>query len=214
MQYDVKDTSGDVVGSVTLNESVWCAPSNDSLLHQAVVAQMANRRQGTHESQTRGQVSYSTRKLRQQKHSGSARLGSRRSPTLVGGGTIFGPHARSHRKGLPKKMRRSALRVALSEKVREQRLIVLDEFVLDQPRTQEIAALVQNLGCVGRTLLVTDQYDGNIVRSAKGLPRVDVLVADMLNPVVATETANMVVTRGALNRIDELWARGSAEDAE
>ncbi len=212
MQYGVKDADGNFVGNVDLDDSVWNAPSNDALLHQAVVAQLANRRQGTHESQTRGQVSYSTRKLRQQKHSGRARLGSRRSPTMVGGGTIFGPHARSHRKRLPKKMRQGALRVALSEKVREERLIVLDDIAIDVPRTKDIRNLVESLGCDGRTLFVTDEYDRNLVLSARSVPKADALAADMLNPAIATEAANIVATRRAVARIDELWSRKSGED--
>ncbi len=212
MQYGVKDADGNFVGNVDLDDSVWDAPSNDALLHQAVVAQLANRRQGTHESQTRGQVSYSTRKLRQQKHSGRARLGSRRSPTMVGGGTIFGPHARSHHKRLPKKMRQGALRVALSEKVREERLIILDDIAIDVPRTKEIRNLVESLGCEGRTLFVTDEYDRNLVLSARGVPKAEALAADMLNPAIATEAANIVATRRAVARIHELWSRKS-EDA-
>ncbi len=205
MELSVKNRNGDVVGSVDVSDRVWSAPSNDALLQQVVVAQLANRRQGTHETKTRGQVSYSTRKLRAQKHSGRARLGSRKSPTLVGGGVIFGPHARSYRQRLPKKMRQQALRVALSDKVREERLTVLEEFELDAPRTKEVVNLIASLSLKGTTLLVVEENEPNLVLSVRGAERVDVTYADGLNATSAVSAGNIVATRGAVERIDSLW---------
>ena len=205
MELSVKNRNGDVVGSVDVSDRVWSAPSNDALLQQVVVAQLANRRQGTHETKTRGQVSYSTRKLRAQKHSGRARLGSRKSPTLVGGGVIFGPHARSYRQRLPKKMRQQALRVALSDKVREERLTVLEEFELDAPRTKEVVNLIASLSLKGTTLLVVEENEPNLVLSVRGAERVDVTYADGLNATSAVSARNIVATRGAVERIDSLW---------
>ncbi len=205
MELSVRNRNGDVVGSVDVSDRVWSAPSNDALLYQAVTAQLANRRQGTHETKTRGQVSYSTRKLRAQKHTGRARLGSRKSPTLVGGGVIFGPHQRSYRQRLPKKMRRQALRVALSDKVREERLTILDEFSLDAPKTKEVVDLVEALEIRGKTLLVTEGHDPTVVLSARGAERVDVTFADGLSVANAVSAANIVATRGAIERIESLW---------
>ena len=213
MELSVKNRQGDVVGSVNVSDRVWSAPSNDALLQQVVVAQLANRRQGTHETKTRGQVSYSTRKLRAQKHSGRARLGSRKSPTLVGGGVIFGPHARSYRQRIPKKMRQQALRIALSDKVREDRLTVLEEFDLDAPRTKDVVSLIDALSLRGTTLLVVEDNDPDVVLSARGAERVDVIYADGLNATSATAARNIVATRSAVERIDGLWddAKVSAE---
>ena len=205
MELEVKNRSGDVVGSVGVSDRVWSAPSNSALLQQVVVAQLANRRQGTHETKTRGQVSYSTRKLRGQKHSGRARVGSRKSPTIVGGGVIFGPHARSYRQRVPKKMRRQALRVALSDKVREERFTVLDEFQIDAPRTRDVVSLVSSLGLRGRTLLVVEANDRDIVLSVRGAEKVDVIFADGLNATSAAAAGNIVATRAAVERIDSLW---------
>ena len=205
MELEVKNRSGDVVGSVDVSERVWSAPANDSLLQQVVVAQLANRRQGTHESKTRGQVSYSTRKLRGQKHSGRARAGSRKSPTMVGGGVIFGPHMRSYRQRVPKKMRRQALRVALSDKVREERLTILDEFEVEGPRTKQVVDLVSALELRGRTLLVVEANDQDVVLSVRGADKVDVIFADGLNATSAASAGNIVATRGAVERIDSLW---------
>ena len=205
MELSVKNRNGDVVGSVDVSDRVWSAPSNDALLQQVVVAQLANRRQGTHETKTRGQVSYSTRKLRAQKHSGRARLGSRKSPTLVGGGVIFGPHARSYRQRIPKKMRQQALRVALSDKVREDRLTVLEEFDMDAPRTKDVVNLVDALSLRGTTLLVVENNDPDVVLSVRGAERVDVIYADGLNATSAAAAGNIVATRSAVERIDSLW---------
>ena len=205
MELSVKNTKGDVVGSVAVSDRVWSAASNDALLHQAVTAQLANRRQGTHETKTRGQVSYSTRKLRAQKHTGRARLGSRKSPTLVGGGVIFGPHKRSYRQRLPKKMRRQALRVALSDKVREERLTILDDFSLDSPKTKQVVDLVAALGIRGKILLVTEAHEPTVVLSARGAERVDVTFADGLSVASAVGAANIVATQGAVARIESLW---------
>ena len=205
MELSVKNRNGDVVGSVDVSDRVWSAPSNDALLQQVVVAQLANRRQGTHETKTRGQVSYSTRKLRAQKHSGRARLGSRKSPTLVGGGVIFGPHARSYRQRIPKKMRQQALRVALSDKVREDRLTVLEEFDMDAPRTKDVVNLIDALSLGGTTLLVVENNDPDVVLSVRGAERVDVIYADGLNATSAAAAGNIVATRSAVERIDSLW---------
>ena len=205
MELSVKNRDGDVVGSIDLSDRVWSAPANDSLLHQVVTSQLANRRQGTHETKTRGQVTYSTRKLRAQKHSGRARLGSAKSPTLVGGGVIFGPHKRSYRQRIPKKMRRQALRVALSDKVREERVTILDEFSLDAPKTKDVVALVDALGFRGRTLLVTESNDRNVTLSVRGAERVEVTFADVLSAANAVGAANIVATKGAVERIESLW---------
>ena len=215
MELSVRNRNGDVVGSVDVSDRVWSAPSNDSLLHQIVQAQLANRRQGTHETKTRGQVNYSTRKLHAQKHSGRARLGSRKSPTLVGGGVIFGPHKRSYRQRVPKKMRQQALRVALSEKVREDRLTILDEFTIDTPKTKQVVELVQALGVTGRTLLVTEANEPVVVLSARGAERVEVTFADCLNVTTTVSAAHIVATRGAVERIESLWdvTDGEAMDA-
>lgn len=205
MEAQVKDMTGAVVGSVELSDEVWSQASNDALLHQVVVSQLANRRQGTHETKTRGQMSYSTHKLRQQKKSGRARLGSRRSPTLVGGGVIFGPHARSYRKRIPRKMRRQALRVALSDKARDNRLTVIDSLDLSEPKTKHMEALRAALGCEGRTLLVTESPERNAILSARGLPKFDAVSVDMLNATLTAAATNVVVTRSAARKIDATW---------
>jgi large subunit ribosomal protein L4 len=210
MDLQVKDNKGKVIGSVAVSDQVWGAASNDVLLHQAVVAQQANKRRGTQDTQTRGEVSFSTRKIRPQKGTGAARQGSRRSPVRVGGGVAHGPHPRSYRQRLPKKMRRQALRIALSDKVREDSLTVLDALSLDAPKSSTIRDIVSAFELKGRTLIVTGSTDQNVIKSAGNLSGVEVQAAALMNPLEASMVTNLVVTQDALAAIDGLW--GSDED--
>ena len=205
MDLQVKDNKGKVVGSIAASDQVWGAPSNDVLLHQAVVAQQANKRRGTQDTQTRAEVSFSTRKIRPQKGTGAARQGSRRSPVRVGGGVAHGPHPRSYRQRLPKKMRRQALRIALSDKVREESLTVLDALNLDVPKSSTIRDIVAALELKGRTLIVTGATDHNVIKSAGNLPGVDVQAAALMNPLEASTVSNLVITQEAIEKIDGLW---------
>ena len=208
MDLQVKDKKGKVVGSVEASDKVWAAPSNDDLLHQAVIAQQANKRQGTQDTQTRAEVSFSTRKIRPQKGTGQARQGSRRSPNRVGGGVAHGPHPRSFRQRLPKKMRRQALRVALSDKVREDAVTVIDVLKVDAPKSSVIRDIVAAFELKGRTLIVTGATDQNVIKSANNLPGIEVQTAALMNPLEATTASNLIFTQDAIAASDGLW--GSA----
>ena len=205
MDLQVKDNKGKVVGSVAASDEVWRAQSNDALLHQVIVAQQANKRRGTQDTQTRGEVSFSTKKIRPQKGTGQARQGSRRSPVRVGGGVAHGPHPRSYRQRLPKKMRRQALRIALSEKIRDEGVTVLDALKLDAPRSSTIRDIVAAFELKGRTLIVTGSTDQNVVKSANNIPGVEVQAAALMNPLETTSVPNLVITQEALEAIDSLW---------
>ncbi|MDP6666052.1 MAG: 50S ribosomal protein L4 [Dehalococcoidia bacterium] len=211
MDLQVKDSTGKVVGSVEASDRVWGAPGNEVLLHQAVVAQQANKRSGTHDTQTRAEVSFSTRKIRPQKGGGVARQGSRRSPVRVGGGVAFGPHPRSYRQRLPKKMRQQALRTALSDKVREDNVTVIDSLELDAPKSSTIRDIVNALELKGRTLIVTGATDQNVVKSASNLPGVEVQAAALMNPLEASTVSNLVLTQDAIATIDGLWGPDGGE---
>ena len=208
MDLQVKDKKGKVVGSVEASDKVWAAPSNDDLLHQAGIAQQANKRQGTQDTQTRAEVSFSTRKIRPQKGTGQARQGSRRSPNRVGGGVAHGPHPRSFRQRLPKKMRRQALRVALSDKVREDAVTVIDVLKVDAPKSSVIRDIVAAFELKGRTLIVTGATDQNVIKSANNLPGIEVQTAALMNPLEATTASNLIFTQDAIAASDGLW--GSA----
>jgi len=205
MDLQVKDNKGKVVGSVAASDEVWRAQSNDALLHQVIVAQQANKRRGTQDTQTRGEVSFSTKKIRPQKGTGQARQGSRRSPVRVGGGVAHGPHPRSYRQRLPKKMRRQALRIALSEKIRDEGVTVLDALKLDAPRSSTIRDIVAAFELKGRTLIVTGSTDQNVVKSANNIPGVEVQAAALMNPLETTSVPNLIITQEALEAIDSLW---------
>jgi large subunit ribosomal protein L4 len=212
MDLQVQDNKGKVVGSVAASDKVWRAESNDALLHQVVTAQQANKRRGTQDTQQRNQVSFSTRKIRPQKGTGQARQGSRKSPLLKGGGVAHGPHPRSYRQRLPKKMRRQALRVALSEKIRDEALIILDSLSLKAPKSSVIKDMVNAFELKGRTLIVIGSTDQNVVKSANNIPGVEVQAASLMNPLETVSTPNLIITQDALAAIDSLLGESGGKE--
>ena len=214
MDLQVKDNKGKVVGSLEASDYVWAADSNHAVLHQAVVALLANRRQGNHQTMTRGDSLRTTRKLGSLKGGGRARHGSRSSPTMVGGGVAHGPHPRSYRQRLPKKMRRMALRIALSEKLRDDSVVVLDALSFETARTKELKSIVDALELRGKTLIITDGTDKIVTKSVANLPGVDTLPAGLLNPLAATSATNLIFTRDAVKVVDTLWGAAPAEGSK
>ena len=212
MDLQVQDNKGKVVGSVAASDKVWRAESNDALLHQVVIAQQANRRRGTQDTQQRNQVTGSTRKIRPQKGTGQARQGSRKSPLLKGGGVAHGPHPRSYRQRLPKKMRRQALRVALSEKIRDEALIILDSLTLTAPKSSVIKNMVNAFELKGRTLIVIGSTDQNVVKSVNNIPGVEVQAAALMNPLETVSTPNLIITQDALAAIDSLLGEAGGKE--
>jgi large subunit ribosomal protein L4 len=212
MDLQVQDNKGKVVGSVAASDKVWRAESNDALLHQVVIAQQANKRRGTQDTQQRNQVTGSTRKVRPQKGTGQARQGSRKSPLLKGGGVAHGPHPRSYRQRLPKKMRRQALRVALSEKIRDEALIILDSLTLNAPKSSVIKDMVNAFDLKGRTLIVIGSTDQNVVKSVNNIPGVEVQAAALMNPLETVSTPNLIITQDALAAIDSLLGEAGGKE--
>jgi len=181
MQLAVRNLTGEVVDNIDVDGSVFEVPLNKAVVHQAMVRQLANARLGTAETKTRGEVAGSTRKLYKQKHTGRARKGSIKSPLLKGGGITFGPHPRSYKQRMPKKMRRLALRCLLSAKASSGEIVVVDELKLDQPKTAEMARVLKALGVTSSALVVTQKPEANVVRSAQNLQGTRTLPADLLN---------------------------------
>ena len=198
--------TGEAIGTVELSEELFAAPVNAAVLHQVVTAQLAGRRLGTSDTKTRGEVAGGGRKPYRQKGTGRARQGSRRAPHCTGGGVIFGPHPRSYAQRLPRKMKRLALRGALTAKFGGDAIRVLDAFGLEAIRTKELLGVLENLKVAGRVLIVSPARDERLDLSARNLPRVAVLLADSLNVVDLLNADTIVIEQPALARLEEVYA--------
>jgi len=205
-QTTLYDRSGKAVGSVELSDDLFAAPVNAAVLHQVVTAQLAARRIGTHDTKTRGEVRGGGRKPYRQKGTGRARQGSRTSPHYRGGGTVFGPHPRSYEQRLPRKMKRLALRGALTAKLGDAAIRIVDSFALEGPRTKDFAGILEALEASGRVLVVAPGQDHSLVLSARNLPTVEVILADSLNVVDLLRADVLVIEQPALARMEEVYA--------
>jgi len=180
IQLPVRNMAGQQVGTIDLDERVFGAKRNDTLIHQVVVAQQANKRRGTASTKTRGDMDWGGAKPYRQKGTGRARQGSRTAPHYKGGGVVWGPHPRSYRQATPKKMRRGALRSLLSAKVADNQLLVLDELRFDEPKTKAMYGVLNALGVDNALVVLTDNCV-NVRRSADNIPKIDTTRADSLN---------------------------------
>jgi len=207
LQVSVYNTEGKVIDQIELDEYVFGIPANEAVVHQALVRQRANSHLGTVGTKTRSEVTGSSRKLFRQKHTGFARAGSRRSPTRRGGGLAFGPHPRSYRQAMPKKMRRLALRCVLSAKVADGELKVIDSFGLEQPATKQMVGILKALDVDSSALLVTGEPDINVVKSARNIDKTKTLPASMLNVVDLLSHKVLLITVDAVHRVEAVWGR-------
>jgi large subunit ribosomal protein L4 len=199
--------TGEDIGEVELPEELFSAPINVAVLHQVVIAQMAGRHLGTHDTKRRGEVSGGGRKPYRQKGTGRARQGSTRSPHYRGGGVVFGPHPRSYEQRLPRQMKRLALCGALTSKLDDGAVRVIDAFGLEEPKTREVVAIIEALGrSGGRVLIVAPSTDETLILSARNLPRVEVIRADSLNVVAVLNADTVLIEQSALNRMEEVYA--------
>lgn len=181
MEVPVVNMRGDEVDRIQLPADIFEAPINPALMHQAYVRQLANARLGTHDTKTRAEVERTGAKIWRQKGTGRARHGSRKVNLWKGGGVAHGPHPRSYRQHMPKKMRRAALRSALSVKAADQQIIVVDRLALEAPKTKDMRAALDALAGQARTLILLPERDENVERSVRNLPNVKYLRAHYLN---------------------------------
>ncbi len=207
MQVAVYSLTGEVVKHIEISDQVFAAPFNQALVHQALVRQRANTRQGTASTKMRSEVSGSTRKLFRQKGTGMARAGSRKSPLRRGGGITFGPQPRSYRQAMPKKMRRQALRCVLSAKARDEELKVLEQLEFEEPKTKEMARIMAALGVDSSALIVTGKPQGNVVQSARNLAGIKTIPASLLNVVDILSFKMLLMTEAAVRKAEELWGQ-------
>jgi large subunit ribosomal protein L4 len=199
------------VGEVQLSEAVFDAPFNEPLIHAAVRNFMANARQGTSATKTRGDVSGAGRKLWKQKGTGRARIASLRSPLWKGGGNVHGPQPRDWSYNMPKKMRRGALRSALSERVREGNVIVVEGWTLDKPKTKDFVSSLGVLGLDGKTLIVDSFDNENLMLSARNLQRAKVVNSSGLNIYDLLYHEKLVISQAALEELEQLLGPKQAE---
>ncbi|RAU94529.1 50S ribosomal protein L4 [Paenibacillus sp. YN15] len=202
----VYNISGAQVGEVELSESVFGIEPNTHVLHEAVVMQQASLRQGTHKVKTRAEVRGGGRKPWKQKGTGRARQGSIRSPQWKGGGIVFGPTPRSYGYKLPKKVRRLAIKSALSSKVLDNDIIVLDQLALAQPKTKEFASILKNLNVDRKALVVTSAFDENVALSTRNIPGVKFLSAEGLNVLDVLVYDKLIITKEAVSKVEEVFA--------
>ena len=207
MKVPVYSLNGEVAEQMELSEAVFAVPFNEALVHQAMVRQLANGRQGTASTKTRGDVSGSTRKLYAQKHTGRARRGDIKSPLLRGGGVVFGPEPRSYRQAMPKKMRRLALKCLLSAKVREGNMRLVKELDIKEPKTKEMINVLSSLGIDSSALIVTAERALNLTKSAANLHEVKILPSSLINVVDLLSYEMLIATVPAIRNIEEIWGK-------
>ena len=200
------DAGGAEKDRVELPESLFAAPVNEALVHQALVRQLAGRRLGNADTQTRAEVSGGGHRPWRQKGTGRARHGSRRSPIWTGGGVVFGPHPRSYDQRMPAKMRRAALRSVLSAKQADGAVKVVEGFDLDAIRTRLLLERLEAWKATGRVLLVAAARDERLELASRNLQQVRVLLADSLNVVDLLEADTIVFARDALAKAEEVYA--------
>ena len=200
----VLNMEGKAARELDLPDEVFGSPLNSHLIHEAVVAYQAAGRSGTHATKNRSDVRGGGQKPWKQKKTGRSRHGSSRSPLWRGGGTVFGPTPRDYGYQFPRKKRQKALRSALSEKLREGKLIVLESLALPAPKTKELVKTMQGLGIAGSALLVDEPVSENLTRSARNLPRVKATQSTAINIVDLLKYESIVLTEAAVRRVAEV----------
>lgn len=201
----VYNNEGNVIGEIELNDAVFGAEINENLMHKAVVAHLAAARQGTQSAKTRGQVSGGGRKPWRQKGTGHARQGSIRAPQWTGGGVVFAPQPRDYEIKVNKKEKRAALKSALSSKVADSKIVVIDAFGLDEIKTKKFVNVMNNLG-VSKALVVLDSKDENVVKSANNIPTVKTAFVNTINVYDILKYDSLVLTQDAVAAITEVYA--------
>ncbi|ANE46784.1 50S ribosomal protein L4 [Paenibacillus swuensis] len=200
------NVSGKEVGDIELADSVFGITPNTYVLHDAVVSQQASLRRGTHKTKGRSEVRGGGRKPWKQKGTGRARQGSIRAPQWKGGGIVFGPTPRSYGFKLPKKVRRLAIKSALSSKVIDNEIIVLDQLTMNAPKTKEFTAILNNLNVARKALVVTATYEDNVALSARNIPGIKFVTAEGINVLDVLVYDKLIITKDAVAKVEEVLA--------
>jgi large subunit ribosomal protein L4 len=196
---------GDVIGDFELSGNIWEAPVHVPAMHQVVVAHLANKRVGTHNTKDRGDVRGGGRKPWRQKHTGRARSGSTRSPLWVGGGVAHGPHPRDYHQKVNKKVRGIALRSALTLKVLENGMFVIDKFGLASPRTKTFVCFLEKIDCAQKPLFLIHESDAAVTKSVNNIPGAHVLHVDSVNVYDLLNHKKLIATPEAVRKLEEVF---------
>jgi large subunit ribosomal protein L4 len=207
MQSDVIDLRGKVLRKIDLDDRVFGIEPNQAVVHQAVVTQQANARQGTHDTRTRGEVAGGGKKPYRQKGTGYARQGSKRAPHYKGGGVVFGPHPRSYEKAFPKKMRHLAMRSVLSARAAESALTIVDSITLDSPKTKALVAMLDGLGVATGAVVVLGERSDGLWRAARNLEKVHVVTPNGLCLLDILRLPRLVLTESAVAELTRTLTR-------
>lgn len=199
--------NGETIGSVDLADAVFNAPIHVPAMHQVVVAQLANRRVGTHNTKDRGDVRGGGRKPWKQKHTGRARAGSSRSPLWVGGGVAHGPHPRDYHQKVNKKVRQIAIRSALTLKVQEENMLVIDRFAMEAPKTKEFRAFLDRIDSLQKPLIIIHENDMAVRKSASNITGALVLHVDSVNVHDILNHQRLIATQEAVRKLEEVFGR-------
>ena len=203
---NVYNMAGEKVGEIELSDAVFGIEPNKSVLHDSVKNHLANCRQGTQSALTKGEVSYTTAKPWRQKGTGRARAGYKGSPVWTHGGVAFAPKPRDYSYTLNKKVKRLALKSALSAKAAEEAIIVIDDLKVEEIKTAAFAAFLKNINVSGKALVVTENVDEKVVKSARNIAGITTTIASILSPYMILNNRKLVVSKAALAKIEEVYA--------
>jgi len=200
------DITGNQIGDVELNDDIFGVEVNTHVMYEAVKNYLANQRQGTQSAKTRADVRGGGKKPWRQKGTGRARQGSIRSPQWKGGGVVFAPKPRDYSYKIPKKVKRLALKSALTSKVQDQEIIVVDRLVLEQPKTKEMIKVLSNLNASKKTLIVIPEKDEAVLRAAANIPGVKTAYVNTINVYDILNCDSFLITKDAVNKVEEVYA--------
>jgi large subunit ribosomal protein L4 len=204
-EVEIKDKNNNIVGKLSLRDDIFGAEAKDGVIHASVINYLANQRQGTHATKTRGLINGGGKKPWRQKHTGRARSGSIRSPLWRGGGTVFGPQPRDYSYNIPRKVKRLALVAAFRQKLSNGEVIIIDDLPIEKPRTKDMISIMKNLGLEGKSVLVVlPERKDSVIFSARNIPRVSVTRSMDLNTYDVMKYNVLLMTREAAARLEEL----------
>lgn len=208
MQVELKSIKGEVLKKISASDDIWKQPFNDVLVHQVVVSQLSNKRQGTSNTQRRRDVNYSTAKLRNQKGAGRARVGSRSSHVL-GNSVAHGPHPRSYNKKILKKVKKASIRMALSEKMREGTVTFIDNLAMKNISTKKLNVIINNLNLPVKSsmLLEKSEISENILKSSSNISEIKTMQADLINTYDVLNSNHLLITEQGFKKIEEVWGK-------